>query len=524
MRIEGQIVDVIGREVFAGSIDIEDGRITAVNRHATDEKSYILPGFVDSHNHIESSMLPPQEFARISLRQGTIAIVTDPHEIANVCGIDGIRFMMDEADKSPMKVCFAVPSCVPATSLCSSGAVIDSHDVARLLEDPHTYALAEMMDFQGVIHNDAECIAKIQAAHAAGKPVDGHVPLVNGENLCKYVAAGVSTDHEASNMEEAVEKIELGMKILIREGSTARNFNALHPLIPFYKDSLMFCTDDLKAMDLEKGHINRIVSKAVALGYNLFDVLQIATVNPMRHYNIPMGLLQAGDAADFIICDDLVDFQPKATYVDGKEVSHLPYAAAHRTINQFRLPAISIEQLHDDLEGREQIDAIGVIDGELITPHLVIPKSEFNTVQKIVVINRYEEDAHIGIGYIRGLNLQNGAIAQTIAHDSHHVIATGSSDELILKAIEELILIQGGIVVADNEKVTAAAFPIGGLMANDTCERVANKQRQLMEHLRALGCPLSSPIVALGFMQLVVIPELKITDRGLFDVIQFKYI
>ena len=524
MKIEGRIVDIIAREIFEGSIEIENGKIAAINRHSTKEKSYILPGFVDAHDHIESSMLPPREFARYALKQGTLAIVTDPHEIGNVCGMDGIRFMMAEADRTPMKICFSVSSCVPATSLCSSGAVLDSKDVAELLDDPHTYALAEMMDFPGVINGDKECIAKINAAHKVGKPVDGHVPLVQGEALRKYIAAGITTDHEASNLEEAEEKIALGMKILIREGSTARNFNALHPLIAQHADQLMFCTDDMKAMDLMENHINAMVSKAVKLGYDLFDVLQIATRNPIEHYHIPMGMLQLGDDADFIVCEDLLYFHPKATYIQGELVSDLPYNAATRTINQFRLPAVSADQIEDDLSDVEEIDVIQVIDGELITKHERISKAEMDSVQKIVVINRYEEEPHVGIGYIKGFNLQNGAIAQTIAHDSHHVIATGSSDKLILKAIEELISLQGGIVVTDDEKMTSLAFPIAGLMANDTCERVANKQRALMQHLKELKCPLSSPIVALGFMQLVVIPELKITDRGLFDVIQFKYL
>lgn len=524
MKIEGNIVDIITREIFPGSVEFKNGKITAINRHETKETQYILPGFVDAHDHIESSMLPPREFARYAMRQGTIAIVTDPHEIGNVCGMEGIRFMMDEADQTPMKICFAVSSCVPATSLCTSGATIDSNDVAELLNDPRTYALAEMMDFPGIINGDSECMAKVNAAHAVGKPVDGHIPLVQGENLRKYVSAGISTDHEASNLEEAEEKIALGMKILIREGSTARNFNALHPLIARHKDSLMFCTDDMKAMDLQNGHINTIVSKAVKLGYNLFDVLQIATINPIKHYKIPMGLLRVGDAADFIVCDDLTEFKPRETYVDGEMVSQLPYDAASKTINQFKLPDFPIERLKDNLKGKEQIDVIQVIDGELITPHVIIPISELDTVQKVVVINRYQEEPAVGIGYIRGFNLRDGAIAQTIAHDSHHVIATGSSDELIHQAIMELIQLQGGIVVTGNQKTTSLAFPIAGLMANATCDSVARKQRELMAHLKELSCPLSSPIVALAFMQLLVIPELKITDKGLFDVMKFDFI
>lgn len=525
MRVEGQIVDIIAKEIYSGSLEIENGKITAINRHDTDTQSYILPGFVDSHNHIESSMLPPREFARIALKQGTIAIVTDPHEIANVCGREGIQFMMEEADKSPMKICFAVPSCVPATPFCTAGAILDSKDVAELLDDPRTYALAEMMDFPGIINHDSECLAKVEAAHKVGKPVDGHIPMVGGTDLQKYVAAGITTDHEASNYDEGREKIELGMKVLIREGSTARNFNALHSLISCYADNLMFCTDDMKAMDLQHGHINKIVSRAVKEGHDLFDVLQIATYNPVQHYKIPMGLLQVGDAADFIICDSLTEFEPKATYVNGENVFNLPYEKASKHLNNFKLKEISLEDIADNLSEKEELNVIQVVDGELITIHRIFNKKDFNKVQKVVVINRYQEGKpNIGIGYIKGFDLHEGAIAQTIAHDSHHIIATGSDDKIILKAIQELITIEGGIVVTDEKKTTELAFPIGGLMANDTCEHVAAGQRALMEHLRRLKCPLSSPIVALAFMQLVVIPEIKITDKGLFDVKKFDFI
>lgn len=524
MKFEGQIVDVIAREIFSGSIEVENGKITAVNRHSTSAQSYILPGFVDAHNHIESSMLPPKEYARNAVKHGTIAVVSDPHEIANVCGVEGIRFMMDEGDQTPLKICFAVSSCVPATPLCSAGAELNAADVSELLKDPRTYALAEMMNFPGVYNDDPECMAKINAALQLGKPVDGHAPLITGEALRKYVAAGISTDHESISLEEAEEKIGLGMKILLREGSTALNFDTLHPLIAKHKDMLMFCTDDLKAYDLQEGHINKIVAKAIQLGYDLFDVLQIASANPVHHYHIPMGLLQVGDAADFIICDSLSDFQPKATYINGENVSTLPYQRASKLLNNFKTQAISTNDIADDLSGKDKLDVIQVIDGELFTPHLVLPKAEFNQVQKIVVINRYEAKAHIGIGYIKGFDLHDGAIAQSIAHDSHHIIATGSSDEFIVKAVNELIKLQGGIVVIDKNEITSLALPIAGLMANDTIDHVAAEQRKLVAHTKRLQCPLSSPLVALSFMQLIVIPELKITDQGLFDGKAFQYL
>jgi adenine deaminase len=524
MRIEGQIVDIIAREIFSGSVEFENGIITAINRHETRNQQYILPGFVDAHNHIESSMLPPREYARMALRHGTIATVSDPHEIANVCGKEGVRFMLDEADQSPLKMCFAVPSCVPATPLCSSGAVLEASAVNEMLQDPRTYALAEMMNFPGVVNHDSDCMAKIEAAHRLGKPVDGHAPLVTGENLKKYVAAGITTDHEANSLAEGEEKIALGMKILIREGSTARNFNTLHPLISQHKDMLMFCSDDLKAVDLLEGHINKLLRKCIYLGYNLFDVLQIATLNPVRHYHIPMGLLQTGDPADFIICTDLKNFSPTATYVDGHRVDDLPYQPVTQLLNNFKTRPISVSDITDNMEGKDLFDVIQVVDGDLYTPHIKLSRENMDQTQKIVVINRYEAKAHIGIGYIRGFDIQDGALAQSIAHDSHHIIATGSSDELIVKAVNELIRMKGGIVVADPNKISSLALPIAGLMSNNPIDEVATAQQQLTTHLRMLRCPLMSPIVALSFMQLIVIPELKITDRGMFDVEKFEYI
>lgn len=524
MKIEGQIVDIIGREIFPGSVEFEGDTITAINRHETVSQQYIMPGFVDAHNHIESSMLPPYEYARTALRHGTIATISDPHEIANVCGKEGMRFMLEEGDTCPMKEFFAVPSCVPATPLCTAGAVLDAPIVTKLLEDPRTIALAEVMNVPGVISRDADCMAKIEAAHRLGKPVDGHAPVVTGEDLKKYVSAGISTDHEVSSIEEAEEKISLGLKVLIREGSTARNFNALHPLISRHKDMLMFCTDDLKAVDLLDGHINKLLRKCLYLGYDLFDVLQIASLNPVRHYHIPMGLLQPGDPADFIICNDLKNFSPSATFVDGKLIDHIPYRPATKLLNNFKAEPISTSDIADSLEGKDSFDVIQVIDGDLFTPHVVLSKENMGQAQKIVVINRYEPKAHIGIGYIKGFDIHNGALAQSIAHDSHHIIATGSSDELIVKAVNELIRMQGGIVVTDPQKTSSLALPIAGLMSNDPIDEVATAQQQLTTHLRMLHCPLQSPIVALSFMQLTVIPELKITDQGLFDVAKSKYI
>lgn len=522
--IEGQIVDIIKREIFSGSVHIEEGKIHHIEKHQTSEKQYLLPGFVDAHIHIESSMLVPCEYARAAVKQGTVAIVADPHEIANVCGMQGVRFMMDEADKTPMKICFSASSCVPATPLCPAGATLTAGDVSHLLDDPRIYALAEMMNFPGVISDDPECMAKIRAAQSHHKPVDGHAPFLRGDDLKKYIAAGISTDHETSNLEEAEEKIKFGMSILIREGSNARNFSALHPLIGKYKDPLMFCTDDQKATDLLKGNINRIVARAKTLGYNLFDILQIASLNPVKHYNIPMGLLQAGDPADFIICDNLDDFQPKATYINGENVFNLPHLPTQQEINNFKAKHISEKEIADSLVDKESVDVIQVLDNELFTPHLHIEKKDFDQIQKVVVLNRYTPEISVGVGYVKGFNLSGGALAQSIAHDSHHLIATGSSDELIVKALNKLVDMQGGIVVADGQRSTTLELPIAGLMSNKPVDEVAAAQQALVDHLQQLQCPLLSPLIALSFLQLIVIPELKITDQGLFDVLHFKYL
>lgn len=523
-RIEGQIVDVLNRDIFSGSIDFENGRIVAVNHHPTTERIFVLPGLVDAHIHVESSMLAPCEYARAAMRHGTVSIVTDPHEIGNVCGVAGVRFMMDESERTPLKMCFSVPSCVPATALCPSGAVIDSKQVAELLNDPRVYALAEMMDYVGVIHHDPECNAKLNAARQLGKPIDGHVPCITGEELQQYVAEGISTDHEVNTLEEAEEKIALGMKILLRQGSAARNFEMLHPLIATHADKLMFCTDDQKAYDLQNGHINKLVAAAVQLGYNLFDVLQIASVNPIRHYNLPVGLLQPGDPADFILCKSLTYFDVEETYIDGQPSSHFEYQPVSKVINNFKVQPVAVSQIFRDFSQYEELHVIKVIDGELITPHLILKPEERAKIQKIVVVNRYSDTPSIGVGYITNFNIIGGAMAQSIAHDSHHIIATGSSDELIVKAINKLIELQGGIVVVDEHTETTLPLPIGGLMSNEPLETVAARQIALIQHLRQLQCTLSSPLIALAFLQLVVIPELKITDQGLFDVQQFKYI
>ena len=393
-----------------------------------------------------------------------------------------------------------------------------------MLKDPHVYALAEMMDYVGVINHDAECAAKLAAARQAGKPVDGHIPCITGDDLRHYIEEGISTDHEVNTLEEGEEKIALGMKILLRRGSAARNLKVLHSLIAQHTDMLMLCTDDQKAFDLQHGHINKMVATLVQLGYDLFDVLQIASVNPVRHYHLPMGLLRPGDPADFVLCKSLTTFDIADTYIDGELTSRLDYQPAARVINNFKVQPITTAHIAHDLSKCDELHVIQLKDGELITRHLVLKKGEWDKIQKIVVVNRYQETPSVGVGYIANFNITNGAVAQSIAHDSHHIIATGSSDELIMKAVNRLIELQGGIVVVDEHSETTLPLPIGGLMSNEPAEEVASKQIALIQHLRKLNCTLYSPLLSLAFLELVVIPELKITDRGLFDVVKFEYI
>ncbi len=533
---EGIIVDVVSRKKFKGEVQVEGGKIVAVIEKEHNNNRYILPGLVDAHVHIESSMITPSSFSRMVVPRGTVAVVTDPHEIANVMGVDGVDYMIADAQKVPLKTCFGVPSCVPATPFESSGAVIDAGMVDQLLARDDLHYLSEMMNFPGVVNGFPDVVKKTEAARKHEKVIDGHAPGLNGEDLKKYIAAGISTDHECFSYEEAVAKIELGMKVLIREGSAAKNFETLYKLIDEYPDSVMLCTDDSHPDTLiNEGHIDKMIRYGLEKNLDLFNLLQAAIVNPVKHYGLNVGLLQVGDPADFIVVDYLNLFNVVATYIDGECVfDHgrvLFQTEDSEPVNVFHREKITEEAVRlTPREGR--IRVIVAEDGELLTgQELVAPRIENNNVVsdsgndvlKMVVLSRYD-NTPAQIGFIKNIGLKAGAIASSIAHDSHNIIAVGMSDENITTAINKLIENKGGIVVVTPEAVFDLPLEVAGLMSTRSGEEVAEKYQQLNREAQQLGTTLKSPFMTLSFMSLLVIPKLKLGDKGLFDVTKFDFV
>ncbi|MCX7929911.1 MAG: adenine deaminase [Chlorobi bacterium] len=537
MIYRGTIVDIHGRRLFEGELVVEAERIARITRiHDGDGgPPYLLPGFVDAHVHIESSMLPPDEFSRWAAIHGTIATVSDPHEIANVLGRQGVEWMLTRAQMAAFPIVLGAPSCVPATVFETAGSRLDAPDVAALLALERIGYLSEVMNYPGVLAADPDLMAKIAAAHAVGKPVDGHAPGVRGEQARAYAAAGISTDHECFTLEEALDKIAAGMFILIREGSAARNFSALHPLLAQYPDRVMFCTDDLHPDALMSGHINRIVARAVQAGYDLFDVLRAASLTPAQHYNIPIGLLRHGDRADFIVVESLETMEVTETFIAGRcivrngapQVHRIPpdspnrWAALPVSADTFRIPAQS-----------QRIRVIGARDGQLVTDHLIVeapiqdghyhPDPE-NDVLLIAIINRYAPTPP-AVGFVKGFGLQRGAIASSVAHDSHNIVAIGATPEALAAAINTVIEYCGGISVCDGTHCWVLPLPIAGLMSIDDGPRVAERYADLDRRTKELGSQLRAPLMALSFMALLVIPSLKLSDRGLFDGERFELV
>ncbi len=527
MNIESNFVDIENREIYPVRVLIEKGKIASVKKIEKECDTYIMPGFIDAHIHIESSMLPPSEFARLAACHGTVATVSDPHEIANVLGIKGVEYMIENAKEVPFKVYFGASPCVPATPFETSGATLGVEEIGRLLALPEIYYLSEVMNFPGVISGDADMLAKIAKAKEAGKPVDGHSPGLRGKDLQTYIDAGITTDHEAFTYEEGLEKIERGMKILIREGSAAKNFEALSPLIGEYPDMLMFCSDDRHPNDLAKGHINEHVKRAVKKGYDLFDVLKIASVNPIGHYGLDVGRLRIGDAADFIEVKDMENFEVLRTVVGGVEIARygkpVITSLEVETPNHFEVSPKAVEVFR--FEPCEQTEVIEAIDHELITREEIVddPKSHQN-VLKITVVNRYG-DVDPALAYVDGFGLEKGAIASSVAHDSHNIIAVGCSDTLIAKAVNAVIASKGGICAVDEAHEWLLPLPIAGLMSDrdgfEVADRYAKIDRIVREEFHS---PLSAPFMTLSFMALLVIPELKLSDKGLFDGRHFHFI
>jgi adenine deaminase len=532
--IVGKIVDVLHRRIFPGTIHITDGRIQTIVPDQGQYSQYILPGFVDAHVHIESSMLVPTEFARLATVHGTVASVSDPHEIANVLGLEGVEFMLDNAAQTPFKIAFGFPACVPATEFETAGAKLTVNDFRQLFKHGISY-LSEVMNVPGVLADDVEMMDKIHLAQGLGLPIDGHAPGLSGTGLRKYANAQITTDHECSTLNEAVEKLALGMKIQIREGSAAKNFDALHSLIDVHPERCMFCSDDKHPDDLVTGHINQLVKRAVALGHDVMNVLQIACVNPVKHYNLDVGLLQVGDSADLIVVNNLQDFQVLATYCQGiltaKTGSTLLPVVPLKPINNFLTSPKSPGDFTITARGAK-VRVITVTDGQLITGEKSVPACIENgeviadleqDILKITVVNRYQ-DKPPSVALVQNFGLQRGAIASSVAHDSHNIVAVGTSDAEICTAVNAIIQHQGGIAVVEGNKVEVLPLAVAGLMSDADGDEVAKKYAELDAGAKRLGSKLTAPLMTLSFMALLVIPDLKLSDRGLFSGQEFRFV
>ena len=536
--ISGQYVDILKKHIYPATITVQDGMIQSIESNEDAPLQYLLPGFIDSHVHIESSMLIPSSFARLAVTHGTIGTISDPHEIANVCGMEGVQYMIDNGKKVAFNFFFGAPSCVPATVFETAGAALNSDQVSNLLANPDIYYLSEMMNFPGVLFKDEEVMKKIAAAHKIGKPVDGHAPGLRGKDAKKYIEAGISTDHECFTLEEALDKLEHGMKILIREGSAAKNFEALYELIDDHPKNVMLCSDDKHPDSLLEGHINQLCARAVAKGINVFNVLRAACINPVEHYKLPTGKLQVGDGANFIVVEDLISFKVKQTYIKGELVAEkgksLIKEVKEKAINKFDASTIQEKDIEISLneypQDKDKIAVIEATSGQLITnklwlsPKLKANKIISNTesdVLKMVVYNRYYA-APPKIAFIKNFGFRNGAIASTVAHDSHNIIAVGFSDTDIVRAINLVIQEQGGISCVNDNAAKVMGLPVAGLMSLEDPYKVAADYTAIDSMAKSLGSKLGSPFMTLSFMALLVIPHLKLSDKGLFDGDDFK--
>lgn len=540
--VSGQLVDIQQQRIYPAVINVEGGKIISVKEireTALNSPNYILPGFIDSHVHIESSMLVPSEFARLAVVHGTVATISDPHEIANVCGLEGVQFMIENGKTVPFKFHFGAPSCVPATIFETAGAAIEAEQVSALLKSDDIFYLSEMMNFPGVLNGDEEVMKKIKAAHTTGKPVDGHAPGLRGQQAADYAAAGISTDHECFTREEALDKLQCGMKILIREGSAAKNFEALIGLLNDYPDRIMFCSDDKHPDSLVEGHINQLCARAVAKGIDVFKVLKAACVNPVLHYNMKVGLLREGDPADFIVVKDLEQFETVQTYIHGNMVAEkgktLIASSKPGIINNFSCTKKEVADFEVPVRASNSqltIPVIEALDGQLITNKLLLePKIENGfmvsdterDLLKIVVVNRYN-NAPIVKSFIKNIGLKQGAIASSVAHDSHNIVAVGVDDESICKAVNMIIDHKGGVSLIKDNLEMIVPLPVGGLMSNEDGYKIAEQYSMIDKAAKDAGSQLGSPFMTLSFMALLVIPHLKLSDKGLFDGDTFEFI
>lgn len=541
--VQGNIVDIPGRAIYYGEVVVEDGRIKSIERLPDSDaqsqaSGFILPGFVDSHVHIESSMLVPAEFAKLAVVHGTVGTISDPHEIANVCGMEGVEFMIENGKTVPFKFHFGAPSCVPATVFETAGAALNAEDVDKLLQKPEIHYLSEMMNFPGVLFGDEEVYKKIASAKKYGKPVDGHAPGLRGADAKKYIDAGISTDHECFTAEEALDKLDQGMKILVREGSAAKNFEALIGLMDEHYRMMMFCSDDKHPDSLAIGHINQLCARAVAKGIDVFKVLQAACINPVKHYSMNIGLLQAGDPADFIRVEDLVNFSVTHTYINGELVAENggskietkksalinQFDCGEKTVTDFRF---AIDEFPAD------IYAIEALDGQLITNKYqcappvnngAYESDTANDILKIVVVNRYR-NAPVARAFIKNFGIKRGAMASSVAHDSHNIVAVGVDDESLARAVNLVINEQGGVSAVYNGTEKILALPVAGLMSNEDGYKVAEDYTAIDRVTKEeMGSTLAAPFMTLSFMALLVIPHLKLSDLGLFDGDSFSFV
>lgn len=541
--IIGNLVDVWGKNIYTAEVTVANGVIKSIKKIGDEllqPGKFILPGFVDSHVHIESSMLIPSEFARLAVVHGSVGTVSDPHEIANVCGMEGVEFMINNGKQVPFKFNFGAPSCVPATIFETAGAALNSEDVKKLLEKDEIRYLSEMMNFPGVLFKDTEVMKKIAAAHALGKPVDGHAPGLRGEQAKEYIEAGISTDHECFTAEEAVDKLQHGMKILIREGSAAKNFEALIELLEDHPKMIMFCSDDKHPDSLVAGHINQLCARAVAKGHDIFNVLRAASVNPVLHYKLAIGLLREGDPADFILANDLENFTIHQTYINGELVAQdgesFIKSVSSTPINQFDCKEITASDLaiktadYPATDGK--IPVIEALDGQLITNRLQLAGKEVNgqwisdiaqDMLKMVVINRYHT-APVAKCFIKNFGFKHGAIASSVAHDSHNIVAVGADDESLAKAINLVIKERGGVSCVNTNSAKVLGLPVAGLMSADDGYKVADAYTAIDAMAKSLGSTLAAPFMTLSFMALLVIPHLKLSDKGLFDGDRFEFV
>jgi adenine deaminase len=533
--VQGQIVDIIGRRIFPGSVLIKNGKVDTITEIEVEETNYILPGFIDAHIHIESSMLIPSEFARLAVTHGTVATVSDPHEIANVMGVDGVMFMIQNGKKVPFKFYFGAPSCVPATPFETAGAELGPEEIDQLLQMEEVKYLSEMMNFPGVLNNDKDVRAKLAIAQKHNKPVDGHAPGLLGEAAAKYIAAGISTDHECFSLEEALDKAVNGMYIQIREGSAAKNFDDLILMLEKYPERVMLCSDDRHPNDLAKGHMNDMVRRAVMAGYDPITVLRACTLNPIQHYGLDVGTLQEGDPADFIVVDSLKKFNVLETYIAGMKVAEkgksLIKSVKERTINNFKADNIIPSDIQVPAAGKH-ISVIRALDGQLVTEELnkrimvedgMVVSSTDRDILKLVVLNRYKK-AKPAVAFINHFGLKKGAIASTVAHDSHNIIAVGTNDDDICKAINLLVKQKGGVSLSDGAVEQVLPLPVAGLMSNADAYEVAKAYDELDQKAKGLGSALRAPYMTLSFMALLVIPDIKLSDKGLFDGKKFEFI